>query len=240
MVAVDRIYVKKLWGTLTFDWRISQDVVVLAGGNGTGKSTILRSMAYKLRDDKIPPRYEGIFEDMTIGVVGRDKASRGGEVNKSVGDTAEVKRGRGDGKIRVEANFFEFEPKGLAKDNRFCDLIDDVFSSGQCGGHKKIVRGADGGLRFALPNGFVLNFDQLSAGEQEVVRIYGRAVGMGEGDIYVLDEPETSLHIDWQEDLLDNLLELGKGMQMIVSTHSPSIVLNGWVANVIQIERLFF
>lgn len=208
MQAISRIYVKKLWGQLSFDWRVESRIVVLAGGNGTGKSTILRSVAHKMRYGKIPAQYEGLFEELDVS---------------------------GDVKGRVEANFFEFSTQGLSCNENFCELIDDIFSSRG----KTIVRGEEGVVRFRMPNGFILNLDQMSAGEQELVNLYGRAVGMCEADVYILDEPETSLHIDWQEDLLENLYELGGGMQMIVSTHSPSIVLNGWVSNVIQIESLF-
>lgn len=208
MPVVNRIYIKKLWGALTVDWRIDQQIVVLAGGNGTGKSTILRSVASKLRYGKFPEKYAGLFEDITMGV---------------------------ENLKRVEANFFEFDTKGISRNERFCNLIDNAFERGS----KKIIRNEDGPVRFALANGFTLSFDQLSAGEQELVKIYGRAIGMGHSDIYILDEPETSLHIDWQEDLLENILELGKGMQVIISTHSPSIIVNGWMTHVIQIESLF-
>ena len=44
--------------------------------------------------------------------------------------------------------------------------------------------------------------------------------------IVLIDEPEISLHIEWQEDYLDRLIDICQmnGLQAIVATHSPNIV----------------
>lgn len=208
MNAIKRVLVKKLWGALTVDWKINNQVVVLAGGNGSGKSTILRSVAFILKENKVPNRYAGLFEDITI-------------------DASDLKH--------IEANFFGCDLRGASKNEIFCDLIDEAFEKS----HKKIIRNSDNEMSFMLANGFILNFDQMSAGEQELIKLYARAIGLGVNDAYILDEPETSLHIDWQEDLIENLMQLAPNAQYIISTHSPAMILNGWTQNVIQIEQLF-
>ena len=38
-----------------------------------------------------------------------------------------------------------------------------------------------------------------------------------------IDEPELSLHVDWQRLLLPTLLEQGTGNQFFIATHSPFI-----------------
>lgn len=42
--------------------------------------------------------------------------------------------------------------------------------------------------------------------------------------IYIADEPELSLHVDWQHRLIQNLVALNKNAQIIFATHSPDIV----------------
>ena len=42
--------------------------------------------------------------------------------------------------------------------------------------------------------------------------------------VYIADEPELSLHISWQEKLLESLVSLDGKIQVIVATHSPDIV----------------
>ena len=47
-----------------------------------------------------------------------------------------------------------------------------------------------------------------------------------EHSIVLLDEPESSLHVDWQKDLLRTIIETcdDRYIQIIVATHSPDVV----------------
>lgn len=42
------------------------------------------------------------------------------------------------------------------------------------------------------------------------------------------DEPEISLHIAWQQKLIRIMRDLNPNMQLILATHSPSILYEGW------------
>ena len=53
-----------------------------------------------------------------------------------------------------------------------------------------------------------------------------------------MDEPELSLHVDWQEKLIDKILQLNPNCQLVIATHSPSLLFNGWDSNVVNIEDL--
>jgi predicted ATPase len=46
------------------------------------------------------------------------------------------------------------------------------------------------------------------------------------GSVFMIDEPEISLNVLWQEKFIDNLTKVGKvvPMQFILATHSPQIV----------------
>ena len=56
--------------------------------------------------------------------------------------------------------------------------------------------------------------------------------------VLLLDEPELSLHITWQEKLLDALRKLNPACQIIMTTHSPSIFVNGWRDHLVFVDNL--
>ncbi|MCM1142639.1 MAG: ATP-binding protein [Muribaculum sp.] len=82
-------------------------------------------------------------------------------------------------------------------------------------------------------------YSDLSAGEKQLLLIL-LTVFLQENreSILIMDEPEISLHVDWQMQLLDIIYELNPNCQVIVSTHSPSMILNGWHSAVENISNL--
>jgi predicted ATP-dependent endonuclease of OLD family len=57
--------------------------------------------------------------------------------------------------------------------------------------------------------------------------------------ILLMDEPEISLHIGWQQRLIDIIRELNPNCQLIIATHSPSIFGEGWGDKLFFVEDLF-
>lgn len=75
--------------------------------------------------------------------------------------------------------------------------------------------------------------EELSSGEQHLVILASKIIFYDNLEssnsilkVVLIDEPEISLHIFWQEDLLLDLLTLAKteNAQLIVATHSPTII----------------
>jgi predicted ATPase len=66
----------------------------------------------------------------------------------------------------------------------------------------------------------------LSSGEQQILILYSYlAFNSEDGRLFIIDEPELSLHIKWQEDFLKYLeLIAPKTTQVILATHSPILV----------------
>jgi predicted ATPase len=54
-----------------------------------------------------------------------------------------------------------------------------------------------------------------------------------------MDEPEISLDIDWQYQLLEAIRKLNPYCQLVVATHSPAIFGNGWSDKIFYIDELF-
>jgi len=68
------------------------------------------------------------------------------------------------------------------------------------------------------------SLDKLSSGERHLLTLLTVVLVFGASrDFILIDEPEISLNMEWQRDLLPLLNELSPGAQIIVATHSPSI-----------------
>ena len=71
--------------------------------------------------------------------------------------------------------------------------------------------------------------DVLSSGERQLVVIFGHLAinrEINRAGIFVVDEPEISLHLKWQEIFVDSILEASPGNQFLLATHSPAIVVD--------------
>ena len=119
------------------------------------------------------------------------------------------------------------------KKTRFQDMVDDLFQDTG----KHIVR-TENEIRFTQI-GEVLTPYLLSSGEKQMLIIL-LTVLVEDDQHYVLfmDEPEVSLHIEWQKRLIDLILELNPNVQIILTTHSPAVVMNGWVDAVTEVSDI--
>lgn len=80
---------------------------------------------------------------------------------------------------------------------------------------------------------------KLSSGEKQLLIILLRVFLMEEQPyILLMDEPEISLHIEWQYRLFEEIRCLNPNCQIITSTHSPSLFGDGWGDKLVFIEDL--
>lgn len=94
-------------------------------------------------------------------------------------------------------------------------------------------------LVFNTTDNVTLQLGELSAGEKQLLYILLTVFLMDEKPaILLLDEPELSLHITWQEKLVGALHKLNPQCQIILSTHSPSIFVDGWRDHLVFVEDL--
>ena len=79
----------------------------------------------------------------------------------------------------------------------------------------------------------------LSSGEKQMLAIL-LTVLVEDMQPYVLfmDEPEVSLHIEWQQRLIDTIMKLNPNVQIILSTHSPAVIMNGWLEHVTEVSDI--
>ena len=116
---------------------------------------------------------------------------------------------------------------------KFQDMVDELFGYTR----KKIDRKSNDIAFFQ--DGERLLPHKLSSGEKQMLVIL-LTVLVRDGDRCVLfmDEPEASLHIEWQQKLIGMIRQLNPNVQLILTTHSPAVIMEGWLDAVTEVEDI--
>ena len=106
--------------------------------------------------------------------------------------------------------------------------------------NEKSIKVSDRGELKILPQSKAveaIEWRHLSSGEKQILILLTQALLSEKSPaVYVADEPELSLHVDWQEKLLRALTQLAGRCQFIVATHSPDIA-SGFGDKVIDLAK---
>ena len=262
---IEKIEIDSLWsGRRHVVWELERKVNILSGINGVGKSTILNKVVKSVGKtgdivnhvmkgvhinvfpaDATHIRYD-IIRSFDRPLINADMLNEVGanlvteldwqlfklqrkyldyQVNIGNRIISVLQSGAPDAAAKAQAIS---EPK-----KKFQDLIDDLFSDTG----KKIIR-TENEIRFSQI-GETLYPYQLSSGEKQMLAIL-LTVLIEDNLPYVLfmDEPEVSLHIEWQKRLIDLILELNENVQIILTTHSPAVVMNGWIDKITEVSDI--
>ena len=88
--------------------------------------------------------------------------------------------------------------------------------------------------------GNTIEIEELSSGEKQLLLILFKVFLMDQKPfVLLMDEPEISLHLGWQQELINVIRELNPNCQLIISTHSPSIFGKGWGDKITFMDKLF-
>ena len=102
---------------------------------------------------------------------------------------------------------------------------------------KAVEVNGSGQLKIRLSSSLELDWHLLSSGEKQILILLTQALlQVDKPVVYIADEPELSLHVNWQDKLLESLVTLGGQIQVIVATHSPDIV-GEFLDKVIDLEE---
>ena len=262
---IEQVEIESLWsGRRHVEWNLDRKVNVLSGINGVGKSTILNKLVKSvgITGDiynhllkgvhiKVNPadathiRFDGI-RSFDRPLLNADMLSEVGAnlVTELDWQLFKLQRKFLDYQVnignRIIAALQSGEPDAAMKaqqlsepKKKFQDLIEDLFSDTG----KKIIR-TENEIRFTQI-GETLHPYQLSSGEKQMLVIL-LTVLIEDNLPYVLfmDEPEVSLHIEWQKRLIDLILDLNPNVQIILTTHSPAVIMNGWMDNVTEVSDI--
>nr|WP_234427388.1 AAA family ATPase [Vibrio sp. 2-2(8)] len=142
-------------------------------------------------------------------------SSKSGDVESSTSGALAVYRDALKERQNYRARAFEEIDKYFRVVNSF---LDRKVLSYELDKEKRIPRV---GLEF--PDGSWSRIQVMSSGERQLLTMLYAVNKMSGNSAVLIDEPELSLHIDWQEDLLNKMMDQLGGRQIIVCTHSPSI-----------------
>ena len=262
---IKRIEIHGLWHRYDIAWDLRPDVNILSGINGVGKTTILnRSVNYleqtsgEVKSDEkngvhvyfdnsaatfIP--YD-VIRSYDRPIIMGDFTARMADANvKSELDWQLylLQRRYLDYQVNIGNKMIELlsgdeEQRSLAPSlslpkRKFQDMIDELFSYT----HKTIDRKSNDIVFYQ--NGERLLPYKLSSGEKQMLVIL-LTVLVRDDDHCVLfmDEPEASLHIEWQQKLIGMIRNLNPNVQLILTTHSPAVIMEGWLDAVTEVSEI--
>jgi ABC-type lipoprotein export system ATPase subunit len=259
---IRRIEIDSLWsGKKHIVWELNRQVNILSGSNGQGKSTILNKVvkglsaggefpSHMLKGVKLEVepedakwiRYD-VIRSLDSPVLDLDTMAH---VDTRISSALDfqlyhLQRKYLDYQVNIgnriiaelqSGNTDAAQQLSMQK-KRFQDIVDDLFS--ETG--KKIVR-TENEIRFSQIGETLVPY-QLSSGEKQMLAILLTVlVEDNQPCVLFMDEPEVSLHIEWQKRLIDLCLELNPNVQIILTTHSPAVVMNGWVDAVTEVSDI--
>lgn len=115
----------------------------------------------------------------------------------------------------------------LAKQERidkFFELINSLFVN-----TGKTIEIDDKNRVIFRKGDMTIEMERLSAGEKQILLLLFTLFLMEDKPtVLLLDEPEISLHIEWQDRLISLMNDLNPNCQIIMTTHSPNIFADGW------------
>ena len=80
---------------------------------------------------------------------------------------------------------------------------------------------------------------QLSSGEKQMLVILLTVlVQDNRHGVLFMDEPEISLHVEWQQRLVSIIRGLNPNIQIILTTHSPAVIMDGWMDVVTEVSDI--
>lgn len=262
---IEQIEIDALWsGRRHVVWNLDRKVNILSGVNGVGKSTILNKVVKSINANgnlvsnalkgvhiKVAPADATLLRFDVIRSFDRPLVSV--DLLNAVGVNLVTEL---DWQLyKLQRKFLDYQvnignrmigllqsgnpdaaeqAKAISEPKRkFQDLIDDLFS--ETG--KKIIRTENEILFTQI--GEKLYPYQLSSGEKQMLAIL-LTVLIEDSQPYVLfmDEPEVSLHIEWQKRLIDLIIGLNPNVQIILTTHSPAVVMNGWIDKITEVSDI--
>lgn len=264
---IKRIVIKGLWGRKDIAWDLRKDVNILSGVNGIGKSSILNSSVRRLNENNEVELTNGIKDIVTFTfspedadfipfdvIRNFDRPLIDFRLLKKIGDQDvrteldwqlyQLQRRYLDYQVNIGNRIIELLTSGdpekqmMAAEisrpkTKFQDLIDELFA--ETG--KKINRKSNEIL--FEQDGDILTPYKLSSGEKQMLVILLTVLVQDNAHCALfMDEPEISLHIEWQQRLITLIRSLNPNVQIILTTHSPALIMNGWVDAVTEVSDI--
>lgn len=262
---ISRIEINSLWGRKHIVWDLRPDVNILSGLNGTGKSTILNRTVARL--DYLSGESQEDAPEVSIQYFPEGKSKIRYDVIRSIdrplmhSNLLEKMSDRNvvselDWQLyKLQRRYLDYqvnignrtinlltsgEPEKIAEAQSvskprimFMDFIDELFSDTG----KKIVRSSNE-IIFDQFGARLLPYSLSSGEKQLLVILLTLLVQDNQPYVLLMDEPEISLHIEWQQQLVSRVRDMNPNAQIIMTTHSPAVIMDGWMESVTEVNDI--
>lgn len=289
-IAIKEVKIEGIYGHKNFSWKLGEDINILLGKNGSGKSTIIKLIyACIANDANIFDFFENPYVTLVIEKKYEDQKTREFTITNANSSTnieaqlintfdvsmSEAFEGTeldinlkrlvenfGE-HIRVLRSSLEKENKEV--NNRITAIINNIANATA----EELIEFKDLSIqvdkkkeekfkRINVFNNIINNFykdtnkfievdkekplvvkindnnvltnidiSKLSSGEKQLLIIFLTIVLQADkAFILLMDEPELSLHVQWQSMLLDSLKQINDNIQIIIATHNPLLALD--------------
>ena len=259
MSYIHSFHIENLWGSKDILWdSINADVNIIVGINGSGKTTLLNTMygyfgegkkstaswqegksiltlyhgePEKLEKD-IPVLYLRSLDNVPLRDKRKSESQLLQELNAAVYQNADGAPSFFGYRMRM-LDYADEADMIQRRINIYFRIVNQLFADSA-----KRIEIQDSKLVIRQDNG-IISLDKLSSGEKQMLLLTLRVFLTNEKPaIIFMDEPEISMHISWQNQLIDILRELNPMSQLFITTHSPSVLSKGWGDKITYMEDI--
>lgn len=224
-----------LWNKYQIQFPANQDVNIIMGINGSGKTTFLNNL-YKSILGSVNSEEDVIYLPSIDNISMRDKRRTATALAQDLEYYIyDMKTGPSLMSLRMSMIDSTTEKRDDLKKQieDFLQIVNKLFALTE-----KRVELESNKFMIISKNGD-LPVTALSSGEMQVLLILLRVFLLNRREAIVLiDEPENSLDIDWQFELINHLVHLNPNAQYFITTHSPALFGDGWGDKVWYMENI--
>lgn len=262
---IKSIEIESMWGRKHIFWELRPDINILSGVNGAGKSTILNRAVMKLdylsgqSADDIegvnilfdPPQATNVRYDV-IRCVDRpllhsnllEKMADRNVISELDWQIYKLQRRYLDYQVNIGNRTIQLLTSSDAKRmqqamavsekrTQFMDYMDELFL--ETG--KRIIRDSNE-ILFEQSGERLMPYSLSSGEKQLLVIMLTLLVQDMQPCVLFMDEPEVSLHIEWQHRLISAVRFMNPNAQIILTTHSPAMIMDGWMDVVTEVDDI--
>ena len=264
---IRRIEIEALWGRKHIVWDRRRDVNILSGISGIGKSTILNRAAAQLDHlAGIDVKAKDI-DGVKMTFYPEEATTIHFDVIRSFDRPlfhSNLAEKMADKNVKTELDWqlYQLQRRYLDYQVNIGNRIIELLSSGDEEGHRKAAEVSYPKRRFQdladelfaetgktimrskneivfLQEGRELLPYRLSSGEKQILVILLTVLVQDKQPcVLLMDEPEVSLHIEWQQRIISIIREMNPNAQIILTTHSPAMIMGGWMDAVTEVTDI--
>lgn len=250
------------------DWKLNNDVNILAGNNGCGKSQLLGLIKIALSvefEDISRIKFNDVFFVKPVKFNQLLSVCNGITIefengNKVIITYSDIQ----DKWVRHLYGFKEQDLNNLVNvcttdvsemydNHEHFDSVKELFNNPQSlidTINLFLCSSGDSGVTFEY-NELIsfkdnktnkrIPYQFLSTGQKNIVDMMTRiyvAKLNNPNNILLIDEPINGLHVEWQKMLIDGFCKISPDSQFVITTHCPALIMNGWRKHVFNMHNI--